>query len=289
MASPSGLIGIGKRLRAAREASGRTIDDLASATRINKVFLEEMENGRAPKVPEIYLRAFVKAFAMEVGVDPAELLDMLAEPAPAPASPVAEGRAEALASPVSPDRAPSTRGVPEVPADAGRSGPEAVRRQAKILVGLASLVVVGLLMSVYWLRNERNEKGVQEISFSDVVKEQTAKLQPADSSKDTSLIAPRAVKGAGPLAVAKGDSLRLHAATSESVWVHIAVDGAEPTEYTLPPGFQLEWKAAKEFKISLGNPGGIAFTLNGKKLGRLGEGKKPVKNVVLSRATLIGH
>jgi cytoskeletal protein RodZ len=288
MASSSALSGIGKRLKAAREVTGRSLDDLAVATRINKAFLEEIENGREPKVPEIYLRAFIKTFATEVGEDPVALLEMLVEPAPpAPSASGGEDLAEPV--PAAAEQLATPRATPAPPGERGRTGPEAVRRQAKILVGLATLVVAGLLLSVYWLRNERNDKGVQEISFSEVLKEQTAKLQPADSTADTAR-ASRAAVPMGPVREpVRKDSLHLQAATTESVWVHIVLDGSVQTEYTLPPGYKLEWKAAKEFSISLGNPGGITFTLNGKKLGKLGEGKKPVKNVVLSHASLDGH
>jgi hypothetical protein len=151
-------------------------------------------------------------------------------------------------------------------------------------VGLAFLVVAGLVVSVYWLRNAKGEKSVQEISFADVVKEQTAKLQQADSTADT--VRPPAARALTTGAPGKVDSLTLQAVTSESVWVHIELDGGSANEYTLPPGYRISWKAAKQFSVSLGNPSGIAFTLNGKQLGTLAEGKKPLRNRLLTRATI---
>ena len=284
MVSFSAVTGIGNRLRAAREARGRTLDDLAAATRINKKFLEEIESGIQPAVPDIYYRAFVKTIAAELGEDAAGLAELTKEADPI-VSPVSGGPEE----PGAPDQTPRlSPAAPTIAAARQRTGPETIRRQAKILVGLATLVVVGLIMSVYWLRNERNEKGVQEISFAEMVKEQTAKSKVPDSATGTS--APSAPVGAQLVPAvrtpAKGDSLVLQAVTTESVWVHIELDGSAASEYTLPPNYQIAWRAAKQFSLSLGNPGGISFVLNGKKLGTLAEGKKPLKNFILSRTTL---
>jgi cytoskeletal protein RodZ len=294
MVSPSAVAEIGKRLRAAREASGRTLEDLAAASRINQKFLQEIEAGRQPGVPDIYFRAFVKTFAAEVGEHPDELLAMMTpatpSPPPSPSSvpPPPPARGETPAAAPSGAAAPA----PSVPpaAEEQRTGPEAVRRQAKILVGLALLVVVGLILSVYWLRNEKSEKGIQEISFADVVKEQTAKLQPRDSTAAAAADSEK-LPAAGPArpAAAKGDSLLLQAVTSESVWVHIEFDGGNSSEYTLPPGYRIQWKAAKQFSVSLGNPSGVTFVLNGKPLGKLAEGKKPIRNHIVSRASLDAH
>lgn len=285
MVSPSAVVEIGKRLRAAREASGRTLDDLASATRINRKFLDELEQGRQPAVPDIYVRAFVRTVAAEVGEHADELLELMKEVPPPPTVP-SQGPSQQSAVRVPPPEAPRAPARPaRLKGEEGRSGPEAVRRQAKILVGLALLVVVGLVMSVYWLRNEKSEKGVQEISFADVVKEQTAKLQ----SRDTAVVDSAKLPAPAIHPAAKGDSLLLQAVTSESVWVHIELDGGSPGEYTLPPGYRIQWKAAKQFSVSLGNPSGISFVLNGRSLGRLAEGRKPIRNHIVSRASLDAH
>lgn len=287
MVSPSAVAEIGKRLGAAREKLGRSLDDLAGATRINRQFLEQIEKGKQPAVPDIYFRAFVKTVAAELGENTEELLMLLEEATPPP--PPLPAESDEPPAPARTQRADTGAAAVAAPAQQ-RGGSEAVRRQAKILVGLAFLVVAGLVMSVYWLRNERSEKGVQEISFADVVKEQSAKLQPPDSAfvaaPDTGRPDAPAKVPARQMSPAPGDSLLLQAVTSESVWVHIAIDGGGPSEYTLPPNFQIAWKARNQFSISLGNPGGVSFAMNGKQLGRLAEGKKPVRNVTLTRATL---
>ena len=50
MPSPTVTAEIGRRLHAARQSCGRSLDDIAAATRINRRFLEEIEAGDEDKV-----------------------------------------------------------------------------------------------------------------------------------------------------------------------------------------------------------------------------------------------
>ena len=61
----------GARLRAARESSGVTLRDIATRTRISLAYLEALERDDISKLPGgIFSRAFVRAYATEVGLDP---------------------------------------------------------------------------------------------------------------------------------------------------------------------------------------------------------------------------
>lgn len=57
---------------------------------------------------------------------------------------------------------------------------------------------------------------------------------------------------------------------TERTWMKVSVDGKEPKEYIFPPGSHPEWKANKGFEIVIGNAGGIALEINGRKLDNLG-------------------
>ena len=80
------MTSIGEQLRAAREAQGLSLDDIATSTRINRTFLEELERDVTPKLPPTYVHAFIKAFAREVGLDPEKLFASAVPPAPPPAA-----------------------------------------------------------------------------------------------------------------------------------------------------------------------------------------------------------
>jgi len=257
---------LGEQLRLAREAQGRTLDDIAHATRISKKFLEELEQDRTPTLPATYVHAFIKTFAVEVGLDPAALL---ASVTPAPTEPPQTTRS--FTEPAS----------AEQPMDEKPTEVQPAKRQTWMLVGLFFLIAAGLLLSILWLRDERRAQSGQEISFSDVVKEQEGK---------------RAVRATDSAAVSLGrskrsvpqDSLFLEGVASESAWVRIIIDSGKPSEYTLPPSYHMRWRAKKNFLVSVGNASVVAFTLNGKHLGTLGKEPKPARNVSLSHETLQG-
>ena len=61
-------------LRAQRESSGMSLDELFERTRINPEYLRAIESGNYDILPEIYVRLFVKKYAQEVGLDVEETL-----------------------------------------------------------------------------------------------------------------------------------------------------------------------------------------------------------------------
>src|SRR5882672_243775 len=72
------LISIGVRLREERLRRGYSIGEIASAINVSPVFLEQLEQGIPPAVPEPYVRGIVQAFARKVGLD----LEQVPEHAP---------------------------------------------------------------------------------------------------------------------------------------------------------------------------------------------------------------
>ena len=68
--------GVGDRLRAAREASGRTLEQLAADTRISLRHLGLIEQGKFAELPaRTYAIGFSRTYARAVGLDEAAVLD----------------------------------------------------------------------------------------------------------------------------------------------------------------------------------------------------------------------
>ena len=68
---------VGEQLKAAREAKGLSLNDISQITRINRKYLEEIEQNITPQLPPTYVNAFLKAFAHEVNLDPKVLNESL--------------------------------------------------------------------------------------------------------------------------------------------------------------------------------------------------------------------
>lgn len=70
------LTELGNRLREAREAKGMTLDDLQQVTKIQKRYLQGIEEGNYDVMPgRFYVRAFIKQYAESVGLDSEELFE----------------------------------------------------------------------------------------------------------------------------------------------------------------------------------------------------------------------
>src|SRR6476619_3475065 len=66
---------VGTRLREERERRGIGIDEIEAETRIRAKFLLALEEGRFDVLPgPAYVRAFVRGYAEQLGLDPQELL-----------------------------------------------------------------------------------------------------------------------------------------------------------------------------------------------------------------------
>ena len=93
----------GERLRRHRERSGVSLQTIADATKINRRFLAGLEEGDCSRWPAgLYSRAFVRTYAVAVGLDPEELVTEFAEVFPHIAWP--DGRPEREQAPESPHR-----------------------------------------------------------------------------------------------------------------------------------------------------------------------------------------
>ncbi len=120
---------VGQRLRAAREAQGLTLEEIASTTRIPTRHLESLEASDWDALPApTYSMGFAKNYAAAVGLDRAEIAEQL------------RGEMGGLR--------PAQQQPPELfePADPKRTMPKGL-----VLGALAALILVALLLT--WLSN----------------------------------------------------------------------------------------------------------------------------------------
>lgn len=246
-------------LRAAREAKGLTLDDIAEETLINVRFLESIESGDTTFQPPTYVRAFIRAYAACVDLDPAAImrrLDGLPEPASAPAA--------------APDGTPPAPEPEPAPRPPFWSAP-GVRTALT-----AFIVLAGVTLIVLFTRPDEEASAPPEIPISRMIRETEQRLTPP---ADT---APAGV----PRAASTRDSLTLRATTTDSVWVQIAIDALPPTDYLFGPRASRQWRAHDRFLITLGNAGGVHFHLNGRDLGAFGKPGAVLRDFEITREAL---
>lgn len=85
----SGGVGFGGALRALRESRGMSLQDVADATRVRRVYLAALEEMRLDQLPSRpFTIGYVRAYAQAVGVDPDEAVAKFKESAPADHEPL---------------------------------------------------------------------------------------------------------------------------------------------------------------------------------------------------------
>lgn len=65
---------VSEELRNARERRGMSFDDVYKSTKIDPKFLEALEEGNYSVLPEPYIKAFIKSYAIAVGANTASIL-----------------------------------------------------------------------------------------------------------------------------------------------------------------------------------------------------------------------
>jgi hypothetical protein len=76
-----------------------------------------------------------------------------------------------------------------------------------------------------------------------------------------------AVGGTGPLV----GPFQLFLEASEQAWVMYSFDDGDPIDVTLYAGDKISIQAGRRITLKLGNAGGVAGTLNGRRLPPFGE------------------
>src|SRR5438093_12677706 len=74
--SPDDLLGIGERLRNAREAKGLTLAVAEALTRIRATYLSALEEEQFARLPgAVYARRYLRTYALALGLEPDDLME----------------------------------------------------------------------------------------------------------------------------------------------------------------------------------------------------------------------
>jgi cytoskeleton protein RodZ len=239
----------GDRLRQERELRGISLREVSDATKISVRFLEAIEQDRFEILPGgVFPRAFVKQYAEQIGLD---------------------GEAAMLEfvstyqMPIEED-SPRTRGRRTKPKGQGL-------RRLGVLAAAAALLALGLGLWPGATRSRGSAAAVSAVPRLPVVKQEAAtppsavEAQPRD---DQALVM-----------VLRADA---------DCWVEVRADGRAVLNRVLSQGESAHLEATDEFRLSVGNAGGLSFSVNdlpGLPLGRSGEVRR---NIVITRESLSG-
>lgn len=231
---------VGEKLRAAREAQGLELAEIASRTRIPQRHLEAIENGNYAGLPSVtYAYGFAKSYARAVGADEVETGRELRQelgnaperPAPMPSYPMED-----------PSRVPS-RGVV----------------WTGVVVAVLLLVGAGLWFGTGLFRGEAPPEAIAPVEVN------VATEAPAENTA-----------AAAPVP-AGGDQVTLVAL--DTVWVRVSdangqrlfeKEMAAGERYDVPP-------AAQSPRLRTGRPDRLQLLINGSNVPPLGTGERTIE------------
>lgn len=255
---------LGDTLRSAREKRSLTIDDVSARTKVRKPVVDAIENDRLDFLPGPYMKSFVKTYANFLNISKEEIDELLRQSFNQPAK--VNGSEE-----IQETTTPTQLTVEQMLERNSTNGtshsldtkPSSVVN--KLVYSGLSLAIVSLAYYFVVIKPAASE---QTLDYSSVG---TTPLE-INASQSETPIRGSDVTSTNPIAIANApnDSLYLEAHTTDSVWISMVIDGQRSLQFTMEPNAYYRWSAGNLFKISLGNAGGVRFTLNGKPAEPLG-------------------
>jgi cytoskeletal protein RodZ len=265
MTNPEPTASVGTRLREAREKRGVALRQVADRTRISVMALEAIERDDIKRLPGgIFTRAFLRSYAVEVGLSPDRIVeDFLAQ------------------FPQEPNFVVGPGGHVE-----DNEAVESERRVAETVVRLLllSLPIAGAAMYFTMRTPPAPAASLQPPAIARTVSSDDAAAA-TEAGEETGEETGAGVR-TGVTSVAQGGAtanlLRMVIDPSTDCWVSPTIDGEKVPSGLLARGERRELRALREILVTFGNGGGCAYTLNGqagRPLGNAGQ-------VVTRRITL---
>ena len=258
----------GEELKQTRLEKKLSLMDISAETRISIKFLDAIERGQFQILPQTYIRAFLREYALMTSLDPIDVMQRY------------ESARQEFSSVKSYNAVHQQVALQEkTTVDASKEKQFSLSSlQRNIVFGIFIVAAIALVVILANVNNRSSSSGssVEEVPFDRVVRESEAASIPKPAIADT----------VPAFSTAHTDSLRLEMTTQDSVWINILIDGKINETHLFGPKRNRLWAAKERFVVTMGNAGGATFQLNGKDIGVLGKQGAVVRNAVISAANL---
>jgi cytoskeletal protein RodZ len=258
--APNSSGDFGRKLRDARERKGVSLRQIASATKISVSALEALERNDISRLPGgIFSRAFVRSYAVEVGLDPETTIQEFMTQFPSDTV---------------------TAGHPATDRVEDEEAVESDRRMATTLLRLLLISVPVAIAVIYFGTAGRRFIRGEEPSPSAPAAQSVVPPPPAPPPVETPAPSPSATEPTPTSAPAvspaseASDRLTVALSVTRPCWVSATVDGQKKIERLMQPGDPQTLDVTRELILTAGDAAAVTMTLNGadtKPLGKSGE------------------
>ena len=238
----------GAMLRAAREARGITLGEIAESTKISTGILEALEANDVSTLPGgIFARSFVRSYATAVDLDPEEALQSFLEAFPK--TDVAQGSSYA-----------------DQGDELDQSASQRLMVRTAIGLFVLSVPVAALLVFLGLGDPTDTEPPTPEAIMELGPPRAAGPGEPGGRDRESA--------GALARGAADGPPLLIDIHPREACWVSLTLDGERVFSRVMQPGEHEVHEADRDIVLSVGNAGVFNFSINqqqGQSLGAIGE------------------
>jgi len=285
---------VGLYLREFRERRGISLEEIARSTRVLHRYLEAIEADDFAALPAtVFTKGFIRSYCQALDLPPDEALALYEERRAASG----EGGKPAVAG----ARAGQTAEPGLVARKRREDGGRAENRgRGAVLASFVMLAVLGLALFAvtFWLQPPREHRAAAPADEQKSIPGPAAQVPKAGASAAAPARDRQAPVAARPEAVAPAPAAseapvtlagvtspyRLVARTSELTWMRVRTEDGRTSEENIPPGETREWVSNRPFVLTIGNAGGVALELNGRRLAPLGPRGAVIERLVLPSA-----
>jgi cytoskeletal protein RodZ len=240
---------IGSLLKEAREASGKSLEDVFGETRIRVEHMRLLESNDFEFLPETYVKSYLKNYGNALGLNGTELVQKWkANKQQKRNEEAAEEQAEEevirVKQPVYQEEAPR-------------------RQTLEWVLGFGIVILIVTLFLAYGA-HKRIVSQLTPVAYESRINPEVSSLA------DVNVIQPEA---------SAVDALQLEIRARKDIWVQISVDNSDLTEYKLASQQSLVWKAANKFELRFGRMN----TAGGEETRELLEGDEELSMTIAKR------
>lgn len=235
-------LGIGERLRNAREARGLTLAAAETLVRIRAVYLQALEEERFDQLPApVYARGYLRTYALALGLDPDVLMD---------AYPIRFDTRPQPLVPTFPGQIPIRPAVP----------PSRMRRIAIYVGGSVLLIVLVLGLIGYQQLRQFVQPVPRAAPTLDAAPQPSGPLALPEPTPTPPPAAKQPTGAPPPTAVA---GVELVVKATGASWLRVVVDGEEVFQGLVNAGDVKTWQARDRLTVHVGNTPAVSVRVNG--------------------------
>jgi cytoskeletal protein RodZ len=255
------LIFFSEELKSKREEAGLTIQQIASKTRIDKKYIELLEQGNFSFLPELYVKSFIREYAMIVGIDPEETIKKYHLAKEGKNISINVEEQNSISSEII-EKTKTDRLVKESKSKsfidenvAAHSTEQNIKKNNTLIIISSIVSTVFLIFILYLFFTSKEEIIIEETPFKEI-----------RNQDDNRYIEE---------SVTSSDSLSLEIYSKDTTWIYLILDKKDEEEFILYPNRKRMIKTTNVIEGTIGNSGSIIMKLNDKNLDFIGRKNLP--------------